>query len=382
MNNTDPLKPAYDLIYLVSCSVNGHTPDKAKCAEMDVAAVFKAACRHALTVAAALALEQVMRLPDYFTEEEYKAIRRLSLFDAERVRIISEMEARKIWYMPLKGIVMKDYYPQAEMREMSDNDILFDEQKADEVKAIMESAGYSCLVFNKIHHDVYHKGSFVTFEMHREVFDKHSDPMFVRYFRDTPKRMIKDEQNSFGYHLAPEEFYIMLIAHLFKHYRNEGTGLRALLDIYVFNHFCEKKLNTQDISQKLEALKLTDFERETKALAEKLFTLQPLSAEEQKEAEYYISSNSHGTTENRIAAFLDNDDSRKAKRRYAMERIFPSQESIHRNHPLVSRHKALYPLLVMYRPFKGIVKHRKQIKNEIDSLKRFSKDKNRGKFNK
>ena len=54
-------------------------------------------------------------------------MRKALLFDAERKGILDFMEQRGIWYLPLKGVVLKDYYPAVGMRQMSDNDILYDE---------------------------------------------------------------------------------------------------------------------------------------------------------------------------------------------------------------------------------------------------------------
>ncbi len=374
------MNTANDLIYLVSCTVRQQAPDPQRCAGMKLREVFELAMRHSLTIAAALALEQALPLPDYFAEEQYKAMRRLWTFGIEWSQIQSALEQRGIWYMPLKGIVLKDYYQPAEIREMSDNDILIDPEKADEVRELMENAGYKCVLFGGNHHDVYSKGVFLDFEMHRLLFEKHAFPQFYAYYSGIRQKMIKDGENAVGYHLSAEDFYIFLICHLYKHYQTCGTGLRSLLDIFVFHQKTRGKLNAAYVDRELQKLELLSFERDVKCFAEKLFTLQPLNEAEQNELEFYVSSNSHGTKENLLAKKLGNTDSAAAKRRYALSRIFPSQESLERHHPFVSRHKALYPLLVAYRPVKGLLKHRKLMKSEISGLKKFKK-KNNGKFN-
>lgn len=115
-----------DLIYLVSCVVNGERPDKKRCDGMELKKVYSVALRHALSVCASLALESVVELPEYFIEAKYKAIRRLALYEKERQTLLKMFEDTGIWYLPLKGIVLKNYYPKTSMREMSDNDILVD----------------------------------------------------------------------------------------------------------------------------------------------------------------------------------------------------------------------------------------------------------------
>ena len=104
----DSTAAAYDLIYLVSCSANNMAPDLQRCQTMNCPALFQMARRHLLTVTAAFALEQAVPLPSYFIEEKYKAIRRLSLYEAERDGIFAALDKHAIWHMPLKGIVLAD----------------------------------------------------------------------------------------------------------------------------------------------------------------------------------------------------------------------------------------------------------------------------------
>ena len=377
----DSTAAAYDLIYLVSCSANNMAPDLQRCQTMNCPALFQMARRHLLTVTAAFALEQAVPLPSYFIEEKYKAIRRLSLYDAERDGIFAALDKHAIWHMPLKGIVLQKDYPQPEMREMSDNDILIDASKADKIKEIMEAAGYTCRQFQKSNHDIYRKGKLLEFEMHRALFDDSCQQPIAAFGKALQSRMVQDDENAFGCHLREDDFYLYLICKIYCDYQGAGTGLRALLDVYLYNRSGKNRLNRKYIAGELQKLQLDAFEQNVRLLAEKLFSLQPLSEEEQMEVRYFIESDCHGTPENLLAKTLGNDDSLKAKRRYALSRIFPSQESVRAHHPVVSRHKALYPLLVVYRPFKGFVKHRRQIKSEIKRLKSFKKKEVNGKYN-
>ena len=76
-----------------------------------------------LTAAVAFALEQVMPLPHAFDQAKKKAIRKLTLFEVERLTIAQAFEKARIWYLPLKGIMLKELYPKSAMRQMTDNDI-------------------------------------------------------------------------------------------------------------------------------------------------------------------------------------------------------------------------------------------------------------------
>ena len=77
------------------------------------------------------------------------------------------MDSEHIWYLPLKGIILKDYYPSVGMRQMSDNDILFDADAWERVEKHMLSEGYETESVGKGNHDVYQKAPVYNFEMHR-----------------------------------------------------------------------------------------------------------------------------------------------------------------------------------------------------------------------
>ena len=134
---------AKDLIYLVSCGVNDEKPDLQRCLKMDLHEICKSAHRHSLVGMAALVLEQVKALPADFIEEKFKVIRRMSLYDLEIPKVLDALEKNKIWYLPLKGTLIRKLYPQLQMREMGDCDILCDPSRAADIRKLMKSMGYN-----------------------------------------------------------------------------------------------------------------------------------------------------------------------------------------------------------------------------------------------
>lgn len=101
------------------------------------------------------------------------------LLDSEREKIFSLFEKGGIWYLPLKGVILKEMYHVYGMRQMADNDILFDSTYRKEVKDIFLSLGYEMESYNKGNHDVYLKAPIYNYEMHVSLFDK-TIPGFFR----------------------------------------------------------------------------------------------------------------------------------------------------------------------------------------------------------
>ena len=374
----DYSKTAETLIYLISCAVN-----KKKCelkpGEIDFDGLYLLAKRHFLCAAVSFALESAGIEERRFTQARLKSMRKLGLFDIERGKICEKLNEAGIWHLPLKGIVIKDFYPEFGMREMSDNDILCDGEKMGEIKSVMNSLGFTCVKFGKKHHDVYHKG-LTRFEMHSKPFSRAEYPEGFSYYATIKKRLIKDDNNSCGYHMTDDDLYIYCVNHMYKHYSDAGTGLRSLLDIYVFNKVKGQSLDRGYIGGELDCCGIREFELKTRLLAEKVFSLQTLTESDKAELAVYLDSGTYGTTKNMVSNRLENDGSKKAKRRYLLRRFFPAEEQLEMNYPIVYRHRMLYTFLVIYRPFKGLVTKPKTLLGEFRSVRDYNKtDDNNGK---
>ena len=102
-------------------------------------------------------------------EHYFLVLRKAVLFDKERKELYDYLNANQIDYLPLKGIILKDYYLDPYTREFADNDILFDESKDKLVKDFFTNKDYTVELFRKSNHDVYIKKPSYNFEMHAGV---------------------------------------------------------------------------------------------------------------------------------------------------------------------------------------------------------------------
>ena len=56
----------------------------------------------------------------------YTELTRTITMDHERGQLFARLDEAGIDYMPLKGLLLREYYPKTSMRQMTDNDILYD----------------------------------------------------------------------------------------------------------------------------------------------------------------------------------------------------------------------------------------------------------------
>jgi len=364
-------KSFYDLIYLCSCAVNGVKPDTEKVRKMNPEQLYKISEFHTLTAITAFALESAGVKEKKFCQAKEKAIRKNMLLDIEREKLCAYMEKNRIWYMPLKGSILKNLYPKCGMRQMADNDILFDSHYRKNVKKYFESNNYDVISYDKGNHDVYEKLPVLNFEMHTSLFYKAHDKKWQEYYRNIRTKLIKDDNNSYGYHFSDEDFYIYITTHEYKHYSNSGTGLRSLLDCYVYLDKKSDSLDWNYIETECKKLGIADFERQSHELAVKIFDVSvntELSEINRQMLEYYLKSGTYGTLENSVRVRRKKyaeKTGKTSKLNYIINRIFPDREWYETQKPFYNRHPYFKPFFVVFRLFRGAFLNRKMILSEL-----------------
>lgn len=248
-----------DVLYLVYCSLNDIKPD---IKDIDINEINKIAYNHSISTLICFSLEKAGVKDKNLIDLKNKAIRKLMLLDKEREIIFKRLDEKGIWHMSLKGIILKDLYPSYGTRQMADNDILFDFNYRNEVKDIFESLGYSVESFDQSVHDIYHKEPIYNFEMHISLFNK-TIPIFYSYYNELESKYLYKD-NTYERYMTKEDAYIYIVAHAYKHYSNSGTGIRTLIDLYVYNNSYD--LNRNYIEEECEKLGIDDFEKKARII--------------------------------------------------------------------------------------------------------------------
>ena len=138
--------------YLLACALNDVTPSRDLIPEEHIDGLYQYAKHHSVGALVSVALEKIGLIPKNAIAERNMAIRKIMLLDAGRAEIFARFEAEGIKYMPLKGVIIKEMYPSIGLRQMADNDILFDPAYRERVKEIMQmnSAGQRLEAFFKL----------------------------------------------------------------------------------------------------------------------------------------------------------------------------------------------------------------------------------------
>lgn len=380
-----------DIFYLASCALNNQAPDIQRISEMDSNLVFTGAAFHsveALTYYAFKLCDLGISLKDRATgadmaimhkafgiseellakwNEAYKrsTIKNVQL-DSGRRELFEAMEEQGCWHLPLKGVILKDMYPAAGMRQMSDNDILFDESFRPWVKEWFESQGYKTEIYDTSYDDVFFKPPYRLYEMHVSLVGN-DDKLWWPYYKDIKDRLVKVDGTNCEYAFTDEDYYIYMMVHAYKHYRGGGTGIRIFFDTYVYLNNKKECLDWDYIYRECGRLQIEEFEKSIRKLSMKVIGnkgpwIDVLSESEQKIMYYIIGSGTYGTVNNRIKNGVEDSSGGKVtiigKIKFLFTRIFLPKEVMYMHHPLCRKHHWLLPFYYLKRIIKGLFQKR------------------------
>lgn len=323
-------------------------------------------------------------------KEKNQLIYKSVLMDVEREAIQDFFEKNNIWYMLLKGMVIRKYYPAPELREMADNDILFDNKYSKEVYEFMTARGYKSDDYNKGYDDEYLKPPAYNFEMHRQLVSSKERPKWYEYYKDVKPILIKDtnenretaannESNNTSnqFYFSDNDFYVYFIVHTYKHFLNSGMGLRTVLDVYLYVSNLQEKLDFDYIEEQLKKLDAYDFEQTFRSIAFKMFdeNLEDrkwwdlFDVKEQEMLSYVLDAGTYGNLENSVAHKMGYTKGEKKKAsdkvKYIFRRLFPSMDTIEEFFPFFYKHKWAIPFLYIYRIGKMPFTRRKKVAGEL-----------------
>ena len=384
---------AGELLYLLRCALNRRAPDRSRVEAMDLPGVYRLAKKQSLAAAAYEAIadtegfsdssagrtEEERRLLAAWRKERDQSVWKNTLMDAERAALTAWMDREGIWYLPLKGIVLQGLYPRPGMRQMSDNDILFDSAYQARVRDWFLERGYTPEHYGAIVHDEYTKLPLYHFEMHRTLFDDSFDPRIAAYYRDVRDRLVPDGAGC-ALRFREEDLLVYLLAHAAKHDRRGGVGLRLLCDLYLFQRTRGDGLDRACLRGELEALGIREWAEAVLSLSRKLLSGEEavLTPAEAALLDDQIRAGTYGTLERRVENDLrslssgEDAPSGKAKRQYLLRRIFPSRAKMDEwcsyYFPAALERRYLRPVAYAARLFHGLYNDREKKRAELRVL--------------
>ncbi len=354
------------LFHLLACVLKDRQPEE-KPDNLDFGRLFAIAKHHSVANIAFYAVEKLSSGPEPELRNKWSVLRDKAVFrevtqQHEFDVFCNIIREEKMRCLPVKGIFLKDLYPQRDMRMMSDIDVLFDKENVDKLRKILPAKGYEADEMDEEDHDAYLKKPVISIEVHRCLFG-HGGEKFAEMFADPWQ--YATEISPYIWCLDKNWFFIYIFAHLEKHYQFAGTGIRSIMDIWVYTNAYKDELDWDFIYSQFDKVGSSDFLRDILELCEIWFEGKPATKKSDKMTAYILNSGTFGNYSTMIA----NKQEKKGKLGYALYRIFPPLVEMKPLYPILRKAPVLLPFMWIARLFSRLVFRRKKIASEFKELK-------------
>ena len=279
--------------------------------------------------------------------------------------ICSAFDETGISYIPLKGSVIRPYYPYESMRTSCDIDVLIHEEDLETAINSLKNKGYQC--GDRNYHDVsLYAPNKIHLELHFNIQENMDNLDAV--LKDAWKYAVPTNSSQCAF---SKDFYAFhMFAHMAYHFLSGGCGIRSILDIWVMEHkmgisySCAKAL--------LEKAGLYQFAAEISKLAELCFTQNDRDSFSDSVLKYIFQGGVYGSTENHIAVDKSKTGSLAG---YAVKRLFLPYKSMVIAFPCLKKAPYLLPFCWVARWMKALFGGKsKQIVSEMTCANNMSKE--------
>lgn len=278
----------------------------------------------------------IAKVKEKFDEQIFTAVYRYENINYELEQICKTLEEAKIPFIPLKGSVIRKYYPEPWMRTSCDIDVLVHENDIEKAMSfLVKKSGAACKT--KGSHDVGLFLNSVHIELHYSLIE--SD---VVGKADIPLQNVWNyaqqiEQTS-QYTLNEEMFYYYHIAHMAKHFIHGGCGIRPFIDLWLYN-----RVNTGNTDKRNELLLeggLVKFSGKTEKLSSVWVEGKKHDITTQEMEGFILRGGVYGTFDNSV---IIQQSKKRGKFYYVLSRIFLPYKTLTKYYPKLKRRKWLLP---------------------------------------
>lgn len=360
------------VIRLISSVVNGTVPPKIQ--DDDWGRIIAFAKKQSVLNIVAYAAETSEEKPDELTLKFLKEFRMQKMLVEAQQELAAcdaceKLDEMGVRHMLLKGSVMKNYYPSPDMRTMGDIDILIDSSRCDEVVDAFVADGFEFVDEGDLHSNVKKGNTYI--ELHHSMIDKNHE-VLSKYYGDGFLRAKKSGNGEYEYKLSEEDFYVFLVAHIAKHYRYGGLGIRFLLDLYVYEN-AVPTLDLDYVRGELEKVGLLEFYEKIRKITFDWYSGN-FDGEFNIMSEYIVSGGIYGIegTEMQNSYIYDHlhEDFRFQKIRTVFKIVFLEYKEMKIRYPILQKRKFLLPLFWIVRFFDTVIHNPRNALQRLDDSKK------------
>ena len=287
-----------------------------------------------------------------FQKWQYLALYRYQRVTYELSELRRVFSAEKIPFMPLKGTVLREHYPDPAMRTSVDIDILVQPEQLDKVKAVLiESLSYRFDV--EAGHDI---SFFSPSELHVEIHFALCDDNDTRTIAlgDPWENCRLKDGSDYEYEMSNEFFYAYAMAHAAKHFYIGGCGIRPFMDMVVMRS--KMPCDEEKLMKLYEQTGLSAFATYAERLCDYWFFEAQADETLLSMEEYLLAGGAFGTLEGYVASIQGD----KGGAYYFWRKVFLPYQSMKKQYPILEKCPILLPFCHVARWFAIVFSSRRK----------------------
>lgn len=268
-----------------------------------------------------------------FRHQSVMAVYRYQQLQYAYEQVCGLLEELELRFLPLKGSVLRAFYPQPWMRTSCDIDILVQTKDLERAKeALVSRLGYRFEAENS-YDWAFFSPTGVHLELHHSLLEEGDEKTYHNSLTRiwelvTPKNGGAEQVMSDGL------FYTYHVYHMVKHYVLGGCGVRPFLDLWILNH--RVPFDPAQRKKMLDAEGLSAFAAGAEALSEAWFGGAEHTDLTLEMEGFLLKAGVYGNLENKVAV---QQVRRGSKWKYALSRIWMPYNVLKIHYPVLKKHR-------------------------------------------
>lgn len=248
--------------------------------------------------------------------------------------ICTVFEDNKIYYVPLKGAVIRPHYPKESMRTSCDIDILIREEDVDRAVEALREKGFQR--GKRDYHDIsLYQNNSVHLELHYSL--QENIDALDRVLKNAWSFVVPTPQGV-QFALTDEFLVFYHFAHMYYHFVAGGCGIRSLMDVHVMKYRMGHSESTAQAL--LSEAGIVPFAAGISRLADVCFGDAPPDDMSDALISYILSGGTYGSRDNKLSAAKLKGGNTLT---YAIRRLFFPYKAMARIYPILKKLPFLLP---------------------------------------
>lgn len=368
MNNIDR-----EMIYILNAAIRGKKVSSKSLKDIDLEKFIKRAREHSISGLLYSAIdwhyevnENKELINDWKLSTFYTGVGQLNHINQVE-KIIKKFNEENVRVIVLKGLVVREFYKNPELRTMSDADILVHEEDLDKARNILTSLGYSEKEGSDEHgaHLVFDHTNYLSVEVHWTLINGDYFSSGKEFEKDiwnnTMKIKLGDtEALSLGW----EDLTLHLCIHMIVHMLYSGFGIRQLADLVILIEKKGKEINWDKFFEKSIECKADKFVIVIFNICKELFNMEiPFDIDNKYKIEkdfldefinQIIESGVYGRSDlsQNFANYISKSEEKNLKSFFRV--LFPTVDGLVSKYDYAKKYRILLPVAWVHRLLFGV----------------------------